>query len=225
MPTTCPTPAKVRFATQEAAHASATRFIKTLTAYHCECDWWHLTSKTQPPTPTPDITVTQQVTVLDDAEFAALVSAELRDQATPQQAAALRDRINLDRWINTLADTNEDIQQQLTLRKGERGPAATEWRRRLLTIQRNLRDRRNEAKQLRHQAHLAIGRERALHATEGKSLNELRALAGERAVQRLIDQHRAEFTELLIEEYGRDGLEVPTRIARHAARHAVTASA
>lgn len=220
MPATCPTPSKTRFATQEAAQLAAARYVKALTAYHCECDWWHLTSKTNIK-PTPDAAATRHVANLNDTDFQTLVSAELRDQATPQQAAALRDPINLDRWIATLANTSEDITQQIAARTGDRSPATADWRRRVLAIQRNLRHRRTEANTLRQQAHAAAGRERATRAAAGMSVNQLRALAGERAIQRLIDQHQAEFTRLLVEEFERDGLDIPTRVARHAARHAV----
>ncbi|MGW4695196.1 hypothetical protein ACWEO1_22770 [Kitasatospora cineracea] len=219
MPATCPTPGKTRFATQEAAQLAASRYAKTLTAYHCECDWWHLTSKASI-NPTPDAAATRDVANLNDTDFQTLVGVELRDQASPQQAAALRDPINLDRWIAALADTSEDISQQIAARIGDRSPTTTDWRRRVLAIQRNLRQRRTEANTLRQQAHAAAGRERATRAAAGMTVNQLRALAGERATQRLIDNHQAEFTSLLVEEFKRNGLEIPTRIARHAARHA-----
>jgi hypothetical protein len=220
MTTACPTPAKTRFATDEAAKHAAARYVKTLRTYQCDCSWWHLTSKTQAPKPIADTTVTQHVTALDDTDFELLVGAELRGHATPQQAAALRDPINHDRWIRALIATNEDIQQQLAARKNDRSTEATQWRRRTLTIQRSLRERRAEAKNLRQQAHAAAGRERALSATEGMTVGQKRSIAGERAIQRLIDAHQAEFGQYLIEEFTKDGLQVPTRIARHAARNA-----
>jgi hypothetical protein len=222
---TCPTPAKSRFATETAAQLAAARYGKALHAYGCSCGWYHLTSKPAPAAPVEDPTVTQQVTALDDGEFLRIVGSEVRGQATPQQAAALRHRINLDRWLGALANLNLELQQQLAARKGDHSEETNQWRQRILRVQQFVNDRRTEAKKLRCEAHLAWGREQERLRLAGTTGAEARAAAGERAIDRLIGSHRAEFDRLLVEEFERAGLEVPTRIARHAARNAAAEAA
>jgi hypothetical protein len=222
---TCPTPAKVRYATEGAAQLVAAGFHRDLRAYHCPCDWWHLTSKPGPVKPREDTTVTQHVAALDNDDFEALTGADIRGTATPEQAAALRSTINLYRWTDALKAITIDINAQLAARKGDTAPATMDWRRRVLDVQRSLHERRAEAKRLRQQAHAAASIEGQRLASLDTSGPQARAAAGERAIQRLIDAHQGEFGDLLIAEYEAAGLQVPTRIARHAARRAGLATA
>lgn len=219
----CPTPAKTRFATESAALHAAAYYSKILRTYECPCGWYHLTSKPAAARPIDAPLVTEDVVALPDHEFVILAGCEARGQATPEQAAALRNSLNIDRWIEALKHIEVDIQQQLAARKGDYSVLAADWRRRTLAFQRSLHQRRAEAKELHERARIAANAERTRLRSMGTTGPEARAEAGERAIQRLIDAHHAEFGRLLMEEFEVAGLEVPARVARHAARNAAAA--
>ncbi|WP_158819119.1 MULTISPECIES: hypothetical protein [Streptomyces] len=61
----------------------------------------------------------------------------------------------------------------------------------------------------------AYRRDREVAAAAGATVKELRALAGEAAVQRLIAAHNAEFDDYLTEEYALLGISLPARIERY----------
>lgn len=233
---TCPTPSKSKFATREAAENAAHRaqiaMGKRLRPYECvpECGWHHLTSKATDAAslPAPRSDAVAALLALPDAEFRALVYAEIAGRAGLTEAAALRSGALAERWETELKQLEISLMSQLQQRRGEPGPEADAWRSRVTRKRGWVSARRAEARALLRDAvaarqeaqqRAAVERRQAAEEERRKAVEEERranpgAVAGEAAIHRLIESHQAEFNELLAEEYARLGVELPPRIAR-----------
>lgn len=214
----CPTPAKSKYATQEAAQSAAHRVQipvgQVLTPYSCRCGWVHLTSRPQRPQPTIDDIA--QVHALDDDQFRVLVIDDARYRAAWIRSRALRDRSLVHRWIAVLKAKQKDLNLQLADRDAG---YSEEWRQMATELRDNIAERRREA------AALIASYGSAARVSTGGSVAERRSAAGEAAMQRLIDAHQAEYTELLVEEFQRVGLDVPNRVIRWQQQHHADADA
>jgi hypothetical protein len=143
---------------------------------------------------------------LDAHDFRRVVSDDAKGELQQTLAAALRHDDVLDRWDEALTGLLVDVNAQLAAKKGDK--AARGWRGAAMRYQSGLAERRKECK------HLTADRnyeERTRKRHDGPSRRERKEMsrpAGERAVERLIQAHKAEFHALLIEEHERDGLPV-----------------
>lgn len=128
------------------------------------------------------------------------VRMDISGQLDPEAAKALRHKVNLHRWHDALCAIVVGLQNQLAdpMRKA---PEFDDWRRRVLNFQNNVLKRHNEAKELVRQE-----RQQKLTAAARAASNTARKDAGERAIKRLIAEHRAEFIGYLAEEYASDGI-------------------
>lgn len=217
--TTCPTPAKARFATREAAESASRRATlgvgTVLHPYPCQeaCGWWHLTSKprTDPVVTLADVAALHQ---LDDDAFRELVSNDARGGASQLRSKALRDPSLAGRWIRTLKALQRDLNAQFRLRSGDYDKDTRAWRIGATAFQGALRERRAEAVEI-------VRVQGASMVSDGTKRGERegREAAGELAVNRLIEAHRAQFTELLVEEYARLGVAAPARVLRYLEVH------
>lgn len=118
-------------------------------------------------------------------------------------AEALRNRTNLYRWHDALLALVKGLQDQLADPE-RKGPEFAEWRRRALGFQARVLQRHNEAREL-------IRRARHKYSTAESKAASLAARkeAGERAIKRLIEAHRAEFVGYIAQEYAADGIHMP----------------
>lgn len=231
-PPKCPTPAKARYATQVGADVAAHRVQiavgQLLNPYRCrpECGWWHLSKK--PSTAIPHNAVADPGTVarlaaMAGPEFLALVADEARDQGPVEERIAVRDPALLKRWRTALGDLIHDINEQLA-RQLLTDP---DWRRRTVAFKDCLELRRAECAERRRAAGEAdaAGRHEEAEARKAEqagqrqpprgAANRLRAEAGERAIDRLIEAHRPEFTRYLAEECECIGTPLPARVQRY----------
>ncbi len=219
--TTCPTPTKSRFATRKAAESSARRVqlsIGTLLQpYLCEeaCGWWHLTSHARPKQPDrePTSAEVEAVRAMGDEDFRELVANDARGGASQLRSRILRNPSLAHRWIATLKALNGDIAVQFAERVGRTDVHTRQWRIKATAFQAAVSQRRAEAT-------LIAGALNRVTPSRNASQREQRAAAGENAIQRLIDAHQREFTQLLVEEYARLDLELPNRIRRYQELHA-----
>lgn len=206
----CPTPNKQRFATEAAALDVARKagfaLQKRLKPYtNCPCGWIHLTSsEMQHGAPILGDGP------LDDAAFALATRADVMGRAAPEDADCLRRDENLVRWASALKTFQIDLQMQLTERAGVRDPEVVDWRRRLGTVQRALRERRAEAKKLLIEFYARPGRK-----PFDVQAKEVRVEASKRANDRLIEAHTLEFIRYVEEEFRAQGLELPRTIRGH----------
>ncbi|MFE9391658.1 hypothetical protein [Streptomyces sp. NPDC006784] len=224
MPNPCPTPDKVRYATragaEQGAHRARLHFDDTVYPYACSCTWWHL-SKNQPEsTPSPEDAsraAIERVAALPSIAFREIVANDAAGKGDRDERGALRAPVNLTRWRRALGELLHDVQEQLTSSRWNKTLAAQDWRKRATGYQEQLLRRQVECKQLRADAH-AVGvssrvasRRRVVDAARlsGAPVKELRRLAGEMAVDRLIEAHRGEFDGLLAEEYAAVDLPLP----------------
>ncbi|MER6605931.1 hypothetical protein ABT282_08445 [Streptomyces sp. NPDC000927] len=222
----CPTPKKHRFATMEAALIEIERagfaLNKKLYAYDtCECGWIHLTSKESRAIHNPKGARTlEQLIKLGDDEFDELVRSDVRGRAHPDESKMLRNPLLVRRWAAAMKAFQISLSVQLVQKAGQRDPEIMEWRARLAVVQKNLSDRRNEARAICSNISL---RNLPTPFPEGKSSEqrELRKAAGERAIDRLIEGNREEFTQYLIEEYAELGAKIPPRILKYADQYGI----
>ena len=218
---TCPTPTKSRFATREAAESSARRAqigVGTLLQpYLCEvaCGWWHLTSHARPQQPDLEPTAAdiEAVHTLGDDDFRELVANDARGGASRLRSRILRDPSLAHRWIATIKVLQADLAVQFAQRAGRTDDPTRQWRVKATAFQAALTQRRAEAG-------VIAGSLRRITPSRNADQREQRAAAGENAIQRLIDAHQREFTQLLVEEYERLGIELPGRIRRWQELHA-----
>jgi hypothetical protein len=225
----CPNPTKSRYATRAAADSAARRVAlrveAPLTPYECACTWWHLT-KNQPEKPiTPADATAHDIEFLNampDIDFREIVVHDVSNQGDPSQRAALRHPRNQIRWKRQLGQLIGDIEAQLKERRGDKSLAGHDWTKRATGYRDSLIVRLAECKRLRaaDHAHAIVNQEHRrrdaeVAAAAGASVKELRAAAGEIAVQRLITAHHAEFDDYLAEEYAALGITLPARVERH----------
>ena len=233
----CPTPEKGRYATAQAAalaaHRTQIKFGEPMYEYECICSWWHLSRSEQEPDPDPADAAPADIAALvaaTDASFRTAVVADVRGEGAPGRRAALRHYTNLRRWRRHLGVLLHDVDRQLACRRGDPTLAAHDWRRRTLGYQTTLRRRLIECQRRRAAEHAVVsasraeGRRRDLEAAQraGASVKELRAKAGELAVDRLIDAHPGEFARLLAETFAGVGLAVPESAARRLSTEAAS---
>ena len=222
----CPTPKKARYATRGAADGAATRvgftYSVTLRVYECVCTWFHLTSQPAPVVAVADTARIQYISALPDLHFREIVALDAQSKAVPVDSAALRARINLKRWNDFLGQLIKDIESQMGERRHEKSLEAYDWRKRALGYRTTLISRRTECQKLRADAHEQTMRNndsRLLDAQRaaaaGATVQELRAAAGEVAVDRLIDAHGVEFSGYLAEAYQALGISLPDRVQKH----------
>lgn len=144
---------------------------------------------------------------LDQAAFDRHVLSELRGTLDPQACDALRHPANLDRWRSSLTSMTVDLQAKLTSPVGKGAGYAT-WRRNTVQFNAEVLKRRNEVDHLlarRRAEEQAAARARG---ADRRAEKPRRTEAGECAVRRLVEAHRAEFLALLAEEYAEHGLEL-----------------
>ena len=224
----CPKPGKSRYATREAATSAARRVTLkadlTLTPYECACTWWHLT-KGSPQQPVDPSGATPQqamrLELLPDVDLREIAAQDARAEGDPIDRASLRHDGNLKRWHKALTELIADANKQLTARAHDTSLAAHDWRRRTTGYRDNLVIRLNECDRLRADAHMRahqarIGRQQDLETARARSttVSELRRLAGEVAIDRLIAAHSTEFATYLADAYSDAGITLPQRIAR-----------
>lgn len=160
------------------------------------------------------------------------------------------DPAHLNRWRETLKELLADVKLQISARAGDHTPETAEWRRRVKTYRESLIRRVDECherwvaakeaqktapretqqeKEAREQAAKRArieARERALDqqldeaGVPPMSQNDLRRIAGEKAIKRLIDAHGIEFSRYLAEECEALGAQIPNRVRRHLANAA-----
>lgn len=226
---TCPTPKKARYATRAGAENAARRVDlgagMALNPYECACTWWHLTKGETEQLPDPATAATadvQRLTAMPLIDFREVVADDACGKGDPGVRAALRHHANLPRWKKALGSLINDTNLQLRERRGDRSLAAHDWRKRVTGYRNGLQLRLSEARRLTADAQAdmvrngtARRREAQAAALRGASLSELRAQAGEIAVDRLIKAHGDDFARMLAEEYAVLGLELPDRIRRH----------
>lgn len=140
------------------------------------------------------------------------VRMDLFDRLDPVAHDALRHRSNLERWDACLRVMLIDLQGQLADPARKKAEHA-EWRKRAVNFHNAVLRRRAEADALLRQKQHAASAASALAANARRD-------AGERAIQRLKDQHQAEFVRFLAEEYEADGIPLPDRLYRHLRDHA-----
>lgn len=152
----CPTPAKKRYATSEAAdraaHGAQLAIPGPLHPYMCVCTWWHLSKK--PPTTIPDNAIPDpadihRLELQSDGAFRETVSIEARGKAPMADRIALRHTSILLRWQRTLKELRGDINRQLTERAGDRTLEAHDWRKRAEGYRASLTIRLDECRDLR----------------------------------------------------------------------------
>lgn len=204
----CPTPKKARFATQEMADVAVKRssfeMNKQLFSYGtCPCGWIHLSSKKT--VKAPSLTA---LGALDDEAFALAASNDVKGVAHPDDMAALRHPENLMRWKRALTVFATDLEIQLAQNAGKRSDELSEWRRRMQVVRISTSGRRDECMAL-------IEEYRTERKAKDRAQAEERAIAGERAVKRLIEAHLLDFQRFLAEECAAQGVEIPRRIQRH----------
>lgn len=227
--TACPNPTKSRYATREAAETAARRVAlrieAPLTPYECACTWWHLTKNT-PEQPLDASAASlhdiEYLAGLPDIDFREIVVRDVSGEGDPGQRAALRHHRNQIRWKKQLGQLVADIEAQLRERGQDKSLAAHDWAKRAGAYRDALIVRHNECKRLRAADHAETTarqehrrRDAEAAAAAGASVKELRARAGEIAVQRLIAAHNPEFNDYLAEEYAALGISLPARIERY----------
>jgi hypothetical protein len=223
----CPTPEKRRYATVEAAELEAQRAQisagRPLAVYLCDpsCGWYHLTKRGGVTVANVDPDVVKLVAGLDDTAFASLVARDIRSQAHPAEAAALRQPQLLTRWATAIGQFQVSIEAQYAAKGGDRSPEAVDWRRRASHLRFAAAARRKEARALisarsgNREWSTETRRENWLAGQEAKARNDadyaaasltreeqkrLSREAGDQAVQRLVEMHRNDFNRLLVEE-------------------------
>lgn len=145
----CPTPAKRRYATAEAAASYALArelgIGALLTPYACPCGWVHLTSAPQiPERAEPDPAVLNTLRHCDHDAFADAVEADAAGAADMPTRIALRAPRIRGRWITTLRAIADRLDRQLAAR-----PDAATWRHRAQAFRHNVATRLTEAEALR----------------------------------------------------------------------------
>lgn len=156
---------------------------------------------------------------MSDRTFSQVVADEVREEASPRHAAALRDDELLDRWGQALLDLTFVLDAQLSEKKHIKDPETRAWRRAALRFRGGVQVRREECKLLTKERNKAESEQRAAeaHARRLRRIQEKEARiakhtpAVDRALERLIGAHRGEFSRYLIEEHEVDGLPVKDR--------------
>ncbi|MFJ9521277.1 hypothetical protein ACIRPK_23880 [Kitasatospora sp. NPDC101801] len=164
--------------------------------------------------------MTDQVAALGDVEFAAMAVQDVQRAVTPVQAGALRDPVNVDRWLCSLTQILTGLEVQFENRAVDQSPEAEAWRRRSTAFRAAVLERIGEASGVVREIRIAEAAEPAGRAGVGESVAELRVLAEQQAVKRLASAYGSQFNALLIEEYKALGLAVPRRLSRRQARDA-----
>lgn len=233
----CPTPDKSRYATREAADSAATRvgfaYSVELRAYPCACTWYHLTSSKDMTDPTQGVTAdtayVQYVSALPDIDFREIAAQDATNKSKPEDSYALRHRINLNRWNNVLGQLINEAENRIGLRRGDRSLAAHDWRKRTVAYRNALVLRRTECKKLRAEMHewmIRNNESRLMEAKKAAAMGvtpaELRAQAGEVAIDRLINAHGKEFALYLAEAYFELKLPLRDRITRYLSPEQIT---
>jgi hypothetical protein len=160
--------------------------------------------------------VAEWLGTLDQSAFDRHVLFELRGQLDPQACDALRHPANLARWRISLTALTVGLQAQLTS-PAVKGPGHAVWRKETVRFNAGVLKRRGEVDRL-------LARKKAEERAEARDRGAVRRAqqpqrseAGERAVRRLVEAHRAEFVTLLAEEYAELGLELGAGHARELA--------
>ena len=159
---------------------------------------------------------------MSDRQFRQIVADEVRGEV--RNAAALRHDDLLDRWGQALLDLTFDLDAQLSEKKHIKDPETRAWRRAALRFRGGVQVRREECKTLVKARNHAESEERAAeaHARRLARIAEKEARiakhtpAVDRAIERLIQANRSEFSRYLIEEHTLDGLPVKDRWVREA---------
>lgn len=228
--TVCPTPEKKRYATEEGAARAGRRSQigvgQILYPYACACGWWHCT-KQAPPAPltgTPDVVDVQRLASIPDITFRGIVVDDATGKAAVADRLALRHPSNLKRWQRMIGELMQDVQQQRREKKTDKSLAAYDWWKRSVGYEAALQAAANECRQLRAEAHVQKLQQPSepqpalmrLGEREGPvDQKELRRIAGEAAIDRLIAAHGAEFSQYLAEECASVGAELPNRVRKY----------
>jgi hypothetical protein len=145
---------------------------------------------------------------LDEEAFQRHVGDDARARADEMVSRALRHPKLRHRWTLALKALRKHVEQQVKVTgPSDRGDYAA-WREKVAWFKTHLEARALEAKSL------------TLSASQPKDPEKIRAGqlkkggVGQVAVDRLVEAHKAEFTRYLVEEYAREGLELPDGLYR-----------
>lgn len=157
------------------------------------------------------------------------------------------DPTHLNRWRDALKELLTDVKLQISSRAHDHSPETIEWRRRVKGYRESLLRRMDECherwlaaketqtetlretqqeREAREQAAKRArveAREQALDkqlddaGVPPMGQNDLRRIAGEKAIKRLIDAHGMEFSQYLAEECEAIGAKIPNRVNRYLA--------
>jgi hypothetical protein len=215
-----------------------------LNPYPCACTWWHV-SRSEPtpalPTTPPDPIDVERLKTIPDIAFRGIVAEDATGKAALPDRLALRHVANLRRWQRILGELLIDLGKQRKETQNDQSLSAHDWRKRSESYEATLRVRAAECQQLRSDAQVealkqaqAAAQRKADRAALLEALNdpeakahreatraakhdqkELRRIAGDAAIQRLIDAHGTEWCQLLTEECNRIGAEVPARVTKY----------
>jgi hypothetical protein len=195
------------------------------------------------PTTPPDPIDVERLKTIPDIAFRGIVADDATGKANLADRLALRHQVNLRRWQRILGELLIDLGKQRKETQADQSLSAHDWRKRSESYEATLRVRAAECQQLRSDAQVAALKNaeaakankeaqaaadaerkakqdaRAQQAANERlakaSQKELRRLAGEAAIQRLIDAHGTEWCQLLAEECDRVGAELPTRVTKY----------
>ncbi|MCX4792559.1 hypothetical protein OG369_43065 [Streptomyces sp. NBC_01221] len=195
-----------------------------------------------PDTP-PDPIDVERLKTIPDIAFRGIVADDATGRAALPDRLALRHPANRRRWQRILGELLIDLGKQRKETRSDQSLTAHDWRKRSESYEATLRVRAAECQQLRSDAHVAALKhaeaaraDKEAHATADAdrtakqaakaqqaaneriakaSQKELRRIAGEAAIKRLIDAHGPEWCQLLAEECDRIGAELPTRVTKY----------
>jgi hypothetical protein len=195
------------------------------------------------PTTPPDPIDVERLKTIPDIAFRGIVTEDATGKAALPDRLALRHPHNHRRWQRILGELLIDLGKQRKETQSDQSLSAHDWRKRSESYEASLRVRAAECQQLRSDVHVetlrqaeatrankeaqatadaerkakqeANARQAANERLANASKKELRRIAGEAAIQRLINAHGTEWCHLLAEECNRIGAELPARVTKY----------
>jgi hypothetical protein len=132
---------------------------------------------------------------LGEDEFRDVVASDAKSKLDDEVAGALRHPDVLGRWNDTIRVLLANVTAQREIRAGDYSPEVVKWRRKLAWYHEKLVTRRAESRRLLTSHH------RGQHDVNvARAEKQLRRVAGENAITRLVQAHPEEFAALLAEE-------------------------
>lgn len=216
----CPTPAKHRYATLEAADRDRIRLGsaagRKLIAYdNCPCGWVHLATQTPPAGVGASVLTTGQIIQLSHDEFNQLVRADVRGSIQPETAKALRDTSLNRAWKVALKLFQQDLNLQKQQKAGDRNPDVVLWRQRIDKVVLTVSERMAEASNIAALSSQRKNQEQGVQIGPLKVLTRsddeidqkvVKMMAGELAAEKLKRKYIDEYMLLVAAEYKRFGI-------------------